>query len=529
MYALYILWYGFFKKLLTCYNKDMTRTETMTAKDFALQIAHKDGNFVGKVFDFPVTLSHNFDFPLDFSQAIFEDKFSCNHATFSEEVSFRDAVFRHDADFSLANFADRAHFDRADLHGTTTFRRTQFDRMVHFVGTYFYGDAFFERTSFMREVLFVKAHFLRDVYFHKTYFGMRADFSYSAFADLYVSSFFSIRSTYERMDGVVKENLPPRLVFRYVFFPRKTMFTNVDLSRVIFQNSMIEQIIFKDCQFSQKDGRNCFYSEIARVAEFKIAGDAFDRIESGEVGMDYRVNDYEKSLVNIGDVIIFINKDNPQEKYKTFVTERHLGRDWESLFSKLEINHPYIDYGTTYERIKGLYSKEEMKDNGVVAFGFKKFDDMKHWENLEDMNRQMKKSLEDSKDWQRAGDFYRGEMEAMIELMKVKKEKPIYRNALAVYGVVSGFCESVGRIFLFMMISFGISLLLLNQFKPEFSFVQLLEYSLGFFIPLLGSESISLRSLELTPIQNIIVMVEILWYYVLWFFMVLTLRRKFKR
>ncbi len=509
--------------------KYMTKKYVMNQKDFALQIAQKDGNFKDKTFDFPVTLSHHFDFPLDFSGSIFEGKFSCAHASFSEEITFKDAVFEDDADFSLAIFDARAHFDGSKMLGTSTFRRTQFSRMVHFVGTYFYGDAFFERTSFMKEALFVKSHFLRDVYFHKTYFGMRADFSYAAFADLYVSSFFSIRSTYERMDGSVKETLPPRLIFRYVFFPRKTMFTNVDLSRVIFQNSMIEQIIFKDCSFSEKDGRNCFYSEIAKTIETKITDEIYNKIVAGEIHMDYRVNDKTRAEISIGDIIIFVNADDPSQRYKTFVTERHLAKDWESLFSKLEVNHPYVDYVATERRISDLFSKETVAASGVVAFGFKKFDEKKHWENLEDMNRQMKKSLEDSKDWQRAGDFYRGEMEAGIELMRVRKEKVVYRNALALYGVISGFCESAGRIFLFMMISFGISLLLLNQFKPEFSFVQLLEYSLGFFIPLLGNEAVALRSLELTPIQNIIIMIEIVWYYVLWFFLALTLQRKFKR
>jgi len=501
----------------------------MTKEQFALQIAHKDGNFRDKTFDFPVTLSHNFDFTLDFTNAVFNEKFSAARATFAQEISFRDVVFKKDADFTLATFVSRAHFDRADLHGTTTFRRAEFKKMVHFMETYFYGDVFFERTFFTKETLFIKAHFLRDVYFHKTFFGMRADFSYAAFADLYVSSFFSIRSTYERMDGVVKENLPPRLVFRYVFFPKKTMFTNVDLSRVIFQNSMIEQIIFKDCQFSQNDGRNCFYSEIAQEVEFKVEKEYFEQIKSGEVTMDYRLNEKNRGSVTIGDVIVFVNQSNILDRYKTFVTERYVSKNWNTLFSKLEINYPYTDFSGPQERLESIYSKDEVERNGVVVFGFKKFNELKHWENLEDMNRQMKKSLEDSKDWQKAGDFYRGEMESMVKLMKVKKEKFMYRNALALYGVVSGFCESIGRIFLFMMISFGISLLLLSQFKPEFSFIQLLEYSLGFFIPLLGSESISLRSLELAPMQNIIVMTEIVWYYVLWFFMVLTLRRKFKR
>lgn len=507
----------------------MSTCVEMTKAQFATQIANKNGNFRNRVFNFQVTLHHSFDFKLDFSNSVFNEKFSASHASFAQEVSFKDVVFRKDANFSVTTFADRVHFDRADLHGTSTFKRAEFKKMAHFIETYFYGDVFFERTIFAKESLFVKAHFLRDVYFHKTFFGMRADFSYAAFADLYVSSFFAIRSTYERMDGVVKDALPPRLIFRYVFFPKKTMFTNVDLSRVIFQNSMIEQIIFKDCQFSQKEGRNCFYSEIAREVEFKVESEYFDQIASGDLRMDYRINKGVRSTMNIGDIIVFVNKDDASQKHKTFITERYVSKDWKRLFSKLEVNYQYTDFSAHRERLENMYPESEVVDHGTVAFGFKRFDDLKHWENLEDMNRQMKKSLEDSKDWQKAGDFYRGEMEAMIELMKVKKEKIFYRNALAVYGVVSGFCESAGRIFLFMLISFGISLLLLNQFKPEFEFSQLLEYSLGFFIPLLGGESVSLRSLDLTPWQNIVIMIEVVWYYILWFFMALTLQRKFRR
>ncbi len=501
----------------------------MTPEAFEERLANKDGDFSNVTFPFVINLSQNFDFALDFSHATFLEDVSFANSAFIEEVSFKHAEFKQDLDFSLADFFKRVHFDDIDCYGTTTFRRTSFTKMVHFKGAYFYGDVFFERTFFARESLFIKTHFLRDVYFHKTFFGMRADFSYAAFADLYVSSFFSIRSSYEKMDGTTTEDIPPRLIFRYVFFPKKTMFTNVDLSRVIFQDSMIEQIIFKDCKFSQIEGRNCFYSEIAKEVEFMSNPDRFERIKSGQMSLDFRLNDGRRRGLNIGDVITFVNKEKSNQKFKTFIIERHVGKDWDELFETMSIVHPYRDFNEEREFLGDQYHSERVSKSGVVAYGFKKFDDQKHWENLEDVNRQMKKSLEDSKDWQKAGDFYRGEMIAMINSMKEKKEKPVYRTALALYGIFSGFCESVGRIFVFMMISFAISILILNQFKPEFSFVEILQYSFGFFIPLLGKESISLRSLELLPWQNIVIMIEIVWYYLLWFFLALTLQRKFKR
>lgn len=507
----------------------MKTSTFITEAEFRSRIDKKDGDFKGLLFEFPVNLSQHFDFSLDFSGCTFSEDFSCVNSTFLEEVNFNESVFKQDSDFSLATFIHRTHFDGAKLYGTSTFKRTNFQRMVHFIGTYFHGDAFFERTFFTKEVLFIKSHFLRDVYFHKTFFGMRADFSYAAFADLYVSSFFAIRSNYQRMDGSTMDSLPPRLVFRYVFFPRKTMFTNVDLSRVIFQNSMLEQIIFKDCRFSDKDGRNCFYAEIAKSIDIQVSQEHYQELSKEIIHIHYCLNDNRESNINIGDHLIFINSENTSQKYKTFITERHTAKDWDSLFLKLELVNPYRDYQVIKESLDQAYTEQEIEEHGVVAYGFKRFDDEKHWENLEDMNRQMKKSLEDSKDWQRAGDFYRGEMEAVIELMKIKKEKPVYRSALALYGVVSGFCESVVRIFLFMGISFGIYLIVLSQFRSDLSFIQLFEYSLGFFIPLLGRDAVSLRSLDLLPWQNIVLMIGILWFYLLWFFLALTLQRKFRR
>ena len=81
---------------------------------------------------------------------------------------------------------------------------------------------------------------------------------------------------------------------------------------------------------------------------------------------------------------------------------------------------------------------------------------------LEDLYRQMKRSLEESRDWQMAGDFYKGEMNAKINLLRVKKEDFLYRCALKIYKYISYFGESVTRIFSVIFVSgfFGTLLLM---------------------------------------------------------------------
>ena len=504
-------------------------TTLITEELFKKKLENKDGDFRDTTFLFPVILSENFNFPMDFSNSIFEEKVSLVNCSFLGEMRFDAAEFRNDVDFSLATFLDRSHFHATVFKEVVQLKRTHFAKIVHFEGTYFHGDVFFDRTFFGKEAMFTQARFLRDVYFHKTFFGKRADFSYASFADMYTASFFSIKSSYERMDGKIMEDIPPRLIFRYVFFPRKTMFTNVDLSRVIFQNSMVEMILFKDCEFSENHGRACFYSEVAKEIELDIDAERFERVSAGHVRIDFRTNDGKRKDVNIGDGIVFVKKGEQQKRFKVFITERYDARNWNELFENLAVVYPYHDYEDELLYLKQKYDEKRIQDAGVTAYVFKPFNIKKHWENLEDINRQMKKSLEDSKDWQLAGDFYQGEMEAMINSFRVRKEKFVYRTFLTLYGIVSGYCESVGRIVTFMAISLAVSMLLLNQFKPELALTEIIEYSLIFFIPFLGAESMSVRSLLLAPWQNIILLVMVMWYYLLWFFLALALNRKFRR
>jgi len=505
-----------------------TRTE-ITLEDFLRRLDAGDSDFTNLIFDFTVVLSGNIDQDLNFRNSKFRKSFSVIHTSFNGEVRFNEVEFHENTNFSHARFMHRCHFDNTTFLGSNEFKRTHFERMVDFNGSYFYGDAFFERTFFKREVVFVKTHFLRDVYFHKTYFGMRADFSYAAFADLYVTSFFSIQSNYRKMDGQNTDEVGPRLVFRYVFFPRKTMFTAVDLTRVILQNSMIENIIFKDCEFSQVESRAAFYPEIAKTTRMTVPGYKFDALESCQERMEYRLAVDRRRKLNIADRIEFIHESDPSRVLKTFITERHLAKDIPSLISKLEIIYPFHDFEREQKILEKKYTEQEIEEFGLVAFGLKIFNETKHWENLEDINRQMKKSLEDSKDWQGAGDFYRGEMQALINKMKSRKEKPVYRTALSIYGLVAGFCESTERIAIFMLMSLTVSTFVLSLFVPGLSIVQLIEYNLGFFIPLYGADAASLRSLALAPWQNIVVLLIKLWYYVLWFLLIITLQRKFKR
>lgn len=509
----------------------MNKSQYISLTEFQNKIEAKDGDFTNLLFEFVVVLDGTYDFDLDFSGSIFGKSFVAQDVVFEGDFSCSYAEFKHELNLSHSVIFGRAQFSDSKIHGSADFSNMTFNRMARFKRAYFYGDAFFDKTVFMKETLFVKTHFMRDVYFHKTCFGRRADFSYATFSDLHSSSFLSVRSGCEYQEAdTTKSSDAPFLIFRYIFFSRRAMFSNVNLSRAVFSNSMIERIVFKDCEFSKKDDRSCFYVEVAQEVEIILEEEEFKKIQSGEQYMCFTQMDKEKQHLNIADRILFINKENPNETHRVFIVERHIAQNPEALFTKLSLIHPHIDYKQHTRALTNAYDKGRVEEGEeVVAYSFKRFDDRRHWENLEDINRQMKKSLEDSKDWQKAGEFYRNEMEAMIERMAQNGEKLVYRKSMELYGVITGFCESVVRILFFLVISFLISLLVLHQFRPELSFPLLLEYIFGFFIPTLGRDALSLRTLNLTPWQDIIIMTMIMWYYLLWFFLALTLRRKFRR
>ena len=122
----------------------------------------------------------------------------------------------------------------------------------------------------------------------------------------------------------------------------------------------------------------------------------------------------------------------------------------------------------------------------------------------------MKKSLEESRDWQGAGDFYRGEMHAKIRLLESREEQYWYRKTLCFYRIISAFGESAKRILIVMGLTFIIGNFSLAFFKPELSFFEIIEKNVGFFLPIFGNNAYTIKSLNMLPWQDVVVQFEIM-------------------
>lgn len=510
------------------YNIIMQHT-TISEAEFIAQVNAGDLRFEGIQFNFPVELHSNYEGEFVFDNCRFIDEVSFANAAFLDRCTIVECHFHEDVDFALCSFERFAYLRDNIFHGRVNFKRTIFSRNVNFNSSIFMGEVYFDHSFFKGEASFYRTKFQHNLFFHKSYLGVRADFSYVTFSPEHTTSFFAVQNSYELMDGTRSPRTPPVLIFRFIYFPRKTLFTNVDLSHSIFQDCYLIPIIFKNCFFAQVGGRSGFYQEHALRVEMATDPEMFDRIKRGIDTMTIRLDNEELQKLQVHDIVTFYDRDNPDDRYPIFITWLYRAGTTEDLFNKLEQRLPYTDFDDYRERLGNFYSDQDMQEQGLVGFSFKKFSEYRHWENLEDINRQMKRSLEDSRDWQKAGDFYVGEMNAMIKRLTVRGEKKMYRFAMRMYGWLSGYCESFLHIILHMVASFSISILILHAFRPELTFASLFDSNFRLFIPVFGNNTATLAELELVPWQNMIMEFQVVWYYLLWLFLALTLQRKFKR
>lgn len=503
---------------------------TYSRADFEQALEKGETIFERIIFDEAIHLGDHFENELSFIRCRFTASFSLNSGFFEKHLHMHKCHFEENVDFAHATFKDYVYIKNTVFNSRANFERADFQSNVNFYGSTFGGETYFNHTYFSQEASFYKVRFLDNVYFHRSYMGVRADFSYVSFSPERTVSFFSILDSFNPPHGGPSVVKPPIFVFRYVYFPRQTLFTNVDLSKSIFQDCYIIPIIFKNCRYAKLGDRDCFYQEQAKHVSLNIASGDFDSIACGDDRLTVQLDTEEYHDLQIGDQITFFNEEEKTQSFKGFITWIYRGESVEELFSELSERMSHKDFSHYQEKLIDSYGIHNVAAEGLVAVVFKHFDERRHWENLEDINRQMKRSLEDSRDWQRAGWFYAGEMNAMTQKLKVLGERPLYRVFMQAYGLMAGYCESVQRILAHMLVSFSVSILVLFSFAEDtFSFTELLEYNLGLFIPLLGGKTITLSELGLEPWQNIVMFIFIIWYYMLWFFLALTLQRKFRR
>ena len=485
--------------------------------------------FVYRTFDFPVEIHHNLQGEVVFDNCEFKEEVSFDNASFLGLCTIVGCHFHQNVSFSFTSFDHYADMRANVFYARLELKRTIFRRNVNWTKGIFRGEVFVDHAHFGREVSWYRAQFFNNFYIHKTYMGTRVDFSYAAFSPEHMTSFFSSNRVREGMDGALQAAPAPVLIFRYIYFPPKTLFTNIDLSRSIFQDCYLIPIIFKNCRFLETGGRQIFYQETARHYEMPTQEHMYERITKGIDMLTIRRDTPERRDIQVNDTVTFYNIKNPCERYTVFPTWIYRPSKGRDIFEHIGNRFSYIDLEEYRSFMDQFYSPKEIEEHGLMVFSFKPFDEYRHWQNLEDINRQMKRSLEESRDWQRASDFYVGEMKAMIERLRMSKEKPLYRRFLRVYGWLSGYCESFAHIGVHMLLSFSVSMLILFAFRSDLSFSALFDANFKLFIPVFGNNTATLDELGLVPWQNVVMELQVVWYYLLWLFLALTMQRKFKR
>ena len=105
-----------------------------------------------------------------------------------------------------------------------------------------------------------------------------------------------------------------------------------------------------------------------------LDSDVFEVVKNGSKNIEVRVNDEKRRRLKVGDSFTFLKRPEETESLNAIVTSLDYYDNFEELVKHYEIKNLYLESYTKEEFLKLLerfYSKEEQKEFGVVAIGFK--------------------------------------------------------------------------------------------------------------------------------------------------------------
>ena len=424
----------------------------ITKRKFIKKIRDKDGDFISRIFKFEINeallkqcgITKKIDFYLNFENAEFQNdvnfrnghplvnlpkqsKFSIDefgsvnfhNATFSRDVNFYNATFSGDAYFKNANFLCEANFSYAEFKEASYFLNAKFLKHTDFRDAKFLGEGDFRNVEFSGDANFYNATFSGDAKFSDSSFSKEADFEEATF-----SKFAYFKNT--KFLGDAKFNITKFFTeanFCKADFSEKAIFynaefsENVEFSESIFQGrASFENITFKK---GAKFWRTIFEKEVDFWAA-NFLGKKKGKVEFKEtIFSDNHTNFFHKLNENeistppeiIFQTIIFSNKfilsesDLSKTRFEGCIIEKLQFLNCEF---KKEDQFPFRRDAFCFESTqKEHWVHKIFRQLKIFLFGSKR-----NFKDREQLSRQMKTSLEASKNWNQAGDFFIEEMEA---------------------------------------------------------------------------------------------------------------------
>ena len=114
------------------------------------------------------------------------------------------------------------------------------------------------------------------------------------------------------------------------------------------------------------------------IYKMKINEKAFMRMEIGDKKREYRINDFKRRNIKVGDVIEFSKLPDLKDKILMEVLEKEV---YKSLDEAISVYFEE-DFSSRYDSIesavssfynKGYASRDEVIENGIVVFKIKKY------------------------------------------------------------------------------------------------------------------------------------------------------------
>ena len=102
--------------------------------------------------------------------------------------------------------------------------------------------------------------------------------------------------------------------------------------------------------------------------------EVFEIVLQGDKDVEVRVNDEKRRNLNVGDTLVFLKRDNEEEKLIAKVTNLVYFNSFLEITNYYDMKRIYLEETTKDEYInlmKKFYSDEEVKEYGVVAIEFK--------------------------------------------------------------------------------------------------------------------------------------------------------------
>lgn len=335
-----------------------------------------------------------------FHDAIFSGDSGFHGTMFSDDTRFSDATFKGTAGFHDTTFSGYACFSYATFSGDAWFRGATFSDYARFGDTTFNSGAWFGDATFSGDAGFGDATFCSGAWFDDAIFSGDARFRGATFSQIaaFVGTTFQGAAWFPA-------TVFNQLQLKHCRFEKPTSFTECLAHSLSYTTHQGERLAFNRCQ-------------------------VIDCSTHGRGQLEFSDQDCAR--------LAFLNMDLSRADF--------LGAD---ISQTRFISCEWLKNRKGYRGVPD--------HDGILADG-----DRNRVGLLHSLYQQLKKNLEDAREFHAAGDFHFREMEVRRHLRRMEGGYRVERGLLALYRFVADYGESYGKLFLSLVASFPVAAVLIT-------------------------------------------------------------------